>query len=117
MNQIGGITSDAKQLRQLVLPDGSTCTFNIEYKPQQYGWFITSLVYGSIEIDGLRIMNSPNMLRQWLKLLPFGICCQTTDGQEPTLQTAFSSGYASLYLLTQDQVTQYEGYLSGKVPT
>jgi len=112
---INKITSDAKQNRVLLLADGKQVTFNIEYKPLQEGWFITKLVYGDFELDGARIVVSPNMLHQYRNLLPFGLCCQTNDGQEPTLQKSFSSGYANLYLLSAAEVVQFTEYLSGQV--
>lgn len=115
MYLVSNITADAKQKRKILLADGTSITFNIEYKPQQYGWFITEFTYSFVTIQGLRIVTSPNFLRQWQKVLPFGMSCVTSDTKEPALQNAFSTGYAKLYVLSADEVTEYERYLSGQV--
>ena len=38
---------------------------------------------------------------------------QTSDNYEPTQLQDFSSGYAQMFILTQQEVTQYEEFLSG----
>jgi hypothetical protein len=115
MNQIQQITSDPKQKQRFVLPDKTTFTMSIEYKPLQSGWFITELSYDQFTAKGLRIVTSPNMLHQYKNLIPFGLMVLTRDGLDPTLQQDFSSGYATFYLLNETETKAYEDYLSGQV--
>jgi len=118
MLQIQHITSAPKQKMTLVLPDGSKVTMSIEFMPQQYGWFITSLTYtdtnqNTFQLNGIRIVNSPNMLHQFKNQIPFGLACYTMGNREPTQQQDFSTATSILYVLTQTDVKNYALYLTG----
>jgi len=115
MYQIQQITSDANQQQQLALPDGTLITLQLTYYDQQYGWFANISYGSSFVLNGFRIVTSPNILRQWKNLIPFGLCCVTQDDMEPTQLQDFSSGYATLYVLSSDDVQLYESYLQGQV--
>ena len=112
MRLIQQVTSDTRQKQSITLPDGSIVQLSIYFMPMQYGWFIDELVYGDFILKGLRITNSPNMLRQWKNKLPFGLACISKGDREPMLQEDFSSGNSNLYLLSEDEVQAYEDYLS-----
>lgn len=112
MNRIINITDDSSQSQSFTLPDGTILTFTMTYFPQQYGWFFTSFIYGNLNINGLRICNNPNMLRQWENLIPFGLACYTAGNREPTQQQDFSSGASSLYILTSAEVQAYSEFLT-----
>jgi hypothetical protein len=111
------ITDDPKQKMTVTLPDGSEATLRLEYKPNQLGWFIVELTRGAFSIKGARIVASPNLLDQQRNLINFGLCCLTTDGHDPMLLEDFSSGRATLYILTQAEVQQYARFLSGQDST
>ena len=98
MKQITAISNDAKQNMTFVLDDGSRVDFYIEYISCQKGWFM-SLTYGDVVINGRRMVNSPNMLRQFRDFLPFGLACVVIDGGEPIYIDDFSEAKAILYLL------------------
>ncbi len=112
MLRIQQVTSNPLQRQTLLLPDGTSLTLTLYFRPQQLGWFVNSLVYGDFTLNGLRITNSPNMLNQWRNLLPFGFACFSTANREPSLQEDFSSGASKLYILTQAEVDEYAEYLS-----
>jgi hypothetical protein len=114
MYLIQQITSDPVQKQTLILPNGSPLNMEMRFVPLQYGWFITSLAYGTFLLEGLRITVSPNFLRQFKNQIPFGMSCVANNvSREPTLQPDFSSGAFSLFILDQDEVAQLEGLLSG----
>lgn len=118
MYLIQQITTDPLQQQTLILPNGNSTTIQLYFIPMQYGWFITSLVYGSFTLQGLRIVANPNMLRQFKNQIPFGLACYPNAnglGRDPSQQQDFSSGAFSLYLLDQAEVAQYEEILSGNV--
>jgi len=106
------VSDDPKQRQNLVLPDGSTIQLSIEWKPMQFGWFITELSYGDFVLRGLRICVSPNMLHQFRNQIPFGLACFSTNNREPSQQQDFSSGAATLYILTSDEVSEFTEVLS-----
>ncbi len=114
MNQIQNITTAPYQTQRLILPNGNPVDITFSYKPQQLGWFIETLTYLDFTLKGMRICVSPDILYQWKNKLPFGIACFAINGREPYLSTDFSDGSASLYLLTQAEVLQYQGELSGQ---
>ncbi len=106
------ITASALQKQSLVLGDGTQFTITMYFRPQQQGWFINELTYGTFILRGLRITNSPNMLNQWRNLLPFGLGCFSAASREPSLQEDFLSGNSKLYVLTQAEVVEYAEFLA-----
>lgn len=107
------ITSDALQTQNLVLQNGSSVNLTIKFVPMQYGWFIPTLTYNTFTLNGLRIVNSPNMLHQYLNQIPFGLACYSTANREPSQQQDFSSGASKLYLLNEAETLFYLQYLQG----
>jgi len=67
-----------------------------------------SLVYGTFVLNNYRVVVSPNCLRAFRGVIPFGIACDTTDGYEDLFINDFSNGRASLYLLNSDDVKSVE---------
>jgi hypothetical protein len=112
MYQIQTITADPLQYLNLILLDGSALALTIYFIPMQYGWFITSLNYGSFTLQGMRISNNPNLLRQFKNQLPFGLGCFSQNNREPSQANDFVSGASSLFVLTAAEVIQYEAYLA-----
>ncbi len=111
MYLIQQITSAPHQSQTLVLPDGTSFSMTMYFVSLQQGWFITNLVYNKFAIQGLRIVNSPNMLYQFRNQIPFGLACFSTANREPSLQEDFSSGASQLYVLSQDEVQSYTHFL------
>lgn len=108
MKQITAISDDVKQNMSIVLDDGTKLVINLEYISSQKGWFM-SLVYGTtLTINNRRIVTSPNMLRAFRNVIPFGIGCTTADQGEPIYKDDFSSGRSSLYVLNSDDVAYVE---------
>ena len=112
MNLINQVTSDSRQRQSIPLDDGTTFEFAIYFMPMQLGWFIEELIYGDFVLKSVRISNSPNMLHQFKNKLPFGLACISIDDREPSQQEDFSSGASKLYVLSPEEVTAYEEYLS-----
>ena len=87
MRLITGFTDQPNQHQTLTLLDGSKVDLTLRYKPQQTGWFF-DLAYteadGTLfQLLGARLCTFPNILRQWINLLPFGILVQATGNVEP----------------------------------
>lgn len=115
MYQIQNITSDAKQKQTLQLPDGTLISLTMFFIQMQQGWFIKDISYGSFTLNGLRIVNSPNMLHQYRNKIPFGLACFSVNNREPSLEDDFSSGASKLYILTEAECVQYAEFLSGQI--
>lgn len=108
---INSISSDPRQSQAFVIEDGSSFFMTVYFRPMQSGWFIERLVYSDFELKGMRVVNSPNMLRQFKNLIPFGLACFSTNNREPQFLEDFSSGASKLYVLTANEVDQFEAFL------
>lgn len=112
MYKIQQITADPSQQQILVLPDGTQINIALQYLPTQQIWNC-NLTYGStFVLNGLSIVNNPNLLQPWKHLIPFGFGCFATASREPSQLQDFLSGYASLYVLTADDLAAYGASLA-----
>ena len=115
MYLVSSLSQDYKQEVTLNLYDGSSLRLNIEYKPMQYGWFITELSWNDFKLTNIRIVNSPNLLHQWKNKISFGLACFSVNKREPMLLEDFSSSSSKLYILDKNETKLYAGVLSGQV--
>lgn len=115
MNLIDNISDDARQSVTLVLTDGSTVTMALQYMPAIQRWE-AGFTYGTFSVQGVNLCIHPNLLRGWRNLIPFGIACNTIDGADPLYIEDFASARAALYLLTEEEVADFETEIIG-VPT
>lgn len=107
MRQLTGFTDQPRQASIVTIDDGSRATLLLEYKPNQNGWFF-SITREDFVLNGVRLVPSPNILRQWKELLPFGLLVATTNNAEPFNQSDFADGFCELYLLDADEVEEVE---------
>lgn len=118
MNLVQSINSAPLQQQTIVLDDGTTFAFSIQFVPEQYAWFISSLIYGTFVLNGVKVVNSPNFLFQYMNLIPFGMACFSTANREPSLQEDFSSGASKLYILSKDECEAFRSYIrNGTLPS
>ena len=111
MKIITTLSNDAKQNIKLVLSDNSVADLTLEYSDNQKGWFY-SITYGTWSSYGRRLVTSPNALRAFRNIVPFGLACYTTDGYEPVDIDDFKNGRVKLYLLTIADVALAESYIT-----
>ncbi len=98
MTTLAGLSSQPKQQSSFVLPDGSTVSLYLEYRPQQTGWFF-DLAWQAISITGQRLCTFPNILRQWENLLTFGLAVVTKGNAEPLNVTDLADGTTTILVL------------------
>lgn len=111
MLRIQQITKDTLQKQTLILPDGTSFTLIMYFIPMQQGWFIRELVYGDFVIRNIRITVGATMLYQFKNQIPFGLACVSVGQREPSLQEDFFSDQCKLYVLTQEEVKEYQEVL------
>ncbi len=99
------------QQQNILLPDGTSFTMEIYFRPMQQGWFFNSIIYNTFILNGMRICNSPNMLYQFQNQIPFGLACFSVNNREPSLIEDFFSSVSQLYVLTQEEVSAYTGFI------
>lgn len=107
MTTLQGITDQPKQSTAVILADGTFVTIALEYRPQQLGWFY-NLAWQEFILNGQRLVASPNILRGYRKLLPFGLAVLTNNGVEPLNQDDFINGTITLILLDAQDVLDVE---------
>ena len=107
MKQIKSFTNAPSQSWQIILDDGSMINFSMWYCDNQKGWFY-SFSYGTFVVHNRRMVTSPNLLRQFREILPFGFALLTTDNQEPVFIDDFANGRVSFYVLNSDDVAAVE---------
>ena len=106
MTKIEGITDAPNQDMSVILEDGTRVEINLRYKPNQSGWFV-DVIRGEWAARGLRLVASPNMLRQWKNVIPFGLGVYTLNQREPMLLDSFTTT-TKLLLLTEADVAAQE---------
>lgn len=108
MYQLTQLGDEPKQELKILLDNSNTVTFTFEYKPNQMGWFF-GFQYDDVNYQNIRLTTTYNILRAYKSYLPFGLRCDTQDGEEPLDQEDFISGYATVYFLTKSDVEAIEG--------
>ena len=111
MQIITGITDAPKQAISIPLPDGSSFSLALTFVAQQAGWFFDvaySTATISFQANGSRLCASPNILRQYQNVIPFGIACLCAGNVEPTTLTAFSDGTITFLLLDASDIADIE---------
>jgi hypothetical protein len=111
MQIVTGINNNPSQVFSLNLPDGTSATFTLSYRPNQKGWYYDMSWNGtnpSFQVNGCRITVFPNILRAFKNKINFGLACLTTDGYEPMNLNDFNTKYANLYVLTETEVQSIE---------
>ena len=107
MKLLTEISQDPKQRFDVKTEDNQTFELKLEYSDQQQGWFY-SITFGDIVINNARLVTSPNIIRQFKNVLPFGIFIATDDLSEPLFIDDFSTERVKFLLLTPDEVEQVE---------
>lgn len=115
MYKVNTLGLESKQQFTMQLDGNTRIVFDFEYKANQLGWFF-GFEYNDEKYQNIRLTTSPNILRAYKSWLPFGVMCTTEDGLEPMDLEDFVSGYASIYILTSDDINAVEGKYYDKVP-
>lgn len=108
MKAIEGLTDYPNQKTTLVLEDGTRATLTMEYRPNQLGWVYNLSWNDSFLVEGCRMTISPNLLRQYHHLIPFGLALVATGAAEPMRQDDFATGRARLFILNSGEVAEVE---------
>lgn len=110
---IQNISDYPTQSKTLNLPDGSLINITISFVPMQKSWVFRKIEYGDFVVHNVKIVKSPNILRQFKNIIPFGIACDSLENRDPYFVQDFSSRAFSLYLLSREEVQAFEDVLSG----
>lgn len=107
MKYINKLNSNPFQRAFLTGNSGQRITMDLRYLPTQQMW-LADFQLGEFVLNGISVVTSPNLLRGYHNVIPFGIVCNTTDNQDPRGLTDFETQYACLYLLSPEEVLEIE---------
>lgn len=114
MYQLTQLDSQSKQQIEMILDNQDRVVLKFEYKPNQLGWFF-GFKYGDVNYQNIRLTTTYNLLRAYRNWLPFGLRCDTPDMEEPMNIDDFTTGYATVYLLTKEDIQAIEGNYYAKM--
>ena len=103
MNYLNKINDTAYQRFFLTGNKGQNITLTLRYMPFQEIW-VMDVEYQNIVINGVRVVNSPNILHTFKNTLPFGFMCASVEDIDPTFIDDFSTQRSNLYLLNEQDV-------------
>ena len=107
MLYINKITADPSQSLILTGIRGLQINMTLRFMPRIAAWQM-GIAYGDFSAQGIAVVTSLNMLRQFKNNIPFGIACVRTDGLDPNAVDDFAAQTANLYLLDADDVQVIE---------
>lgn len=110
MRLIDRLTTDARQRYTLVAEDGEEIDLLLWYAPSQQGWMM-DVTAGSFTVEGVQLVNAPNIMRIYRNFINFGFTITVNDGLDPYYLDDFVSGRVKFYLLTAAEVEQIEARL------
>lgn len=113
MQQITGFTEDSKQNLLFYLESDKIIEFYFEYRDNVNSWFYT-IKYNNFIVRNRKLVNSPNIIRQYKNILPFGIAVISNDKLEPLFQNDLIRERIQIFILDQNEVKEIETeYFSG----
>ncbi len=112
MRYIDKINDSAKQRLTIITEDGKSVDFNLYYAPTQEAWFFDiSCAEESFTANGIKLVLSPNLLRQFKNLITFGLAVMSVDGFDPHYIDDFEKGRIQVYTLSTADVLAVEAGL------
>lgn len=107
MQEITTLTNNPIQRHQLVLENNETVDFKLYYEARVQGWYF-DFSYKDLTVNGLKVVLSPNILRNFKRLIPFGLSFSAQNDIQPFWLNDFSSNRVKMYVLNSEEVEQIE---------
>lgn len=106
MRQITTLNDAYNQTFRISIEGYDAAEVTLEFKPLQQSWFM-SLNWGTFSINQERIAASPNLLRQFKNIIPFGILISGPDAIDPFAVDAWLTGW-NFYILDATDLEDVE---------
>jgi len=107
MLYIPNITNAPSQQMILTGINGLSINMNLQFMPRINQW-IMAIDDGTFQVNGLAVVTSLNLLRQWRNIITYGISCTMLGGLDPYQISDFQFQNANLYLLDATDVQTIE---------
>lgn len=106
---LNSFSDAAFQNATLIGEDGSVIDFTLYFAPRQNSWFFNiSCAAQDFTANGIRLCNSPNLLRQWRNNLTFGLAVVSEDSFDPNNIEDLLSNRIQIFLLNAADVQTVE---------
>lgn len=115
MRLLSNLTDAADQLMTVPIEDGSLAQLEFFYRPGIQRWSL-NISHPLLVVQGVNLALSPNILRQWKNLIPFGIAIDSTIGLDPMNPQDFLNSISLAYMLSAAEVQQVEIEILAPVP-
>lgn len=115
MRLLSNLTDAADQLMTVPIEDGSLAKLEFFYRPGIQRWSV-NISHPLLVINGVNLALSPNILRQWKNLIPFGMAIDSTIGLDPMNAEDFKNGVSLAYIISAAEVLQVEDEILAPVP-
>ena len=107
MDIITSLTEYPNQKHTIVLENNNSADMILLYNARMQAWFI-NLSFEDFEVNGIKVVLTPNLLRQFRYKLPFGLAIYAEDFVEPFEIEAFYSGRVKIGILNSEEVDEVE---------
>jgi hypothetical protein len=115
MQMINNLTDNADQLTNFTLPDATVLQLEFIYRPGIARWHM-HLTHPLLTLRGVNLVVSPNILRPWKNIIPFGMAILSTTGLDPMNVTDLSDGTVSVNILSAAEVLMVEQQILAPIP-
>ena len=114
MYKINGISDAPYQEFTVGVPNtDEQVKITLRYMPTQRAWYMDFL-YKNYEEKSIKLVLSPNLLRSYKKILPFGLSVVSINDMHPMNIDSFTAENNTLYILDKDFVDSLENELYGE---
>jgi hypothetical protein len=107
---INSLTNNAMQQFSLTGIPGIEINVVLRFMPRVQIWNM-DISYGDFIAQGIPVVCSPNLLRQWRSIIPFGIGCTNVYKLDPYTINDFADASSNLLLLNSADVAAVEAAL------
>lgn len=112
MNVLSGIRATREQRFRTRDENGTVIILDLRYSSVTQAWFM-DVRYNDFVINGLRLVNTLNLLHQFQRQIPFGMAILVTDDGDPFLINDFSTERVQIGILTSAEVQEVNSLYSG----
>lgn len=107
MHQITTLTNEPIQRHQLVLDNNDTVDFRLYFSSRTQCWYF-DFAYKELSVKCSKVVLSPNLLRNFRRIIPFGIAFASDGSTEPFRLDDFSSNRIKMYVLNSEDIESIE---------
>lgn len=108
MIKLTNITSSSLQTFTFTTEDKTDVTMTMRYMSSQLGWIANISDSNGFTVNGIALIASPNLLREFKEIIGYGIAITSVTGYDPRNIDSFFSESAIMYVLSNSEVEEIE---------